>query len=178
MLKSVDSSMFKSNVNVRIVDLGKFLNNSNAWSPYKSATEITYRLIFRIWSAYLYLFMSPLNEPLICPSMNRHHFTSNFKSDVISVTLTTLKLFLPPHLDSNKLVKICSNSFDAQKNSLTAINLSDNGALPEQLAKHFCNESYCDATINDFYDALAEYGDECWWLPALKWPHRVKFDPK
>ena len=27
MLKSVDSSMFQSNVNIRIVDLGKFLND-------------------------------------------------------------------------------------------------------------------------------------------------------
>ena len=36
MLKSVDSSMFKSSVNIRIVDLGKFLNNSNALSPYIS----------------------------------------------------------------------------------------------------------------------------------------------
>lgn len=56
---------------------------------------------------------------------------------------------------------LCKSAFDGQRQSLVAINLSDNAALPVQLNRNFCNEADCEATIAEFFAALSEHGVEC-----------------
>merc|ERR1712141_179888 len=152
----ITTSFFQNNENLEYVDATNAMIAEIAVDAFSNNKRLAQMLLRQ---NHLQIIEGDTFSPLISLSwldLGRNSL-KNINSNLFKSN-TNLRII---DLDSNKLVSVCKRAFDSQRDSLIAINLSDNPALPQPLNQNFCNEDYCDFSMEVFWTTLDQNGVEC-----------------